>query len=95
MDCFVNVEQAIAKKGCRAVYGWAVWQVPGNYIEAEFHYVWQIDAGEMMDVTQHPYRINNIRVLPDITSIYKGQQVDIVHQALVNVLDVIRWFYLI
>lgn len=49
----------------------------------------------MLDVTQHPYRINNIRVLPDITSIYKGQQVDIVHQALVNVLDVIRWFYLI
>lgn len=49
----------------------------------------------MMDVTQHPYLINNIRVLPDITSIYKGQQVDIVHQALVNDLDVTRWFYLI
>ena len=55
MDCFVNVEQAIAKNGGRAVYGWAIWQVPGVYIEAEFHCVWENDAGEMLDVTPYPY----------------------------------------
>lgn len=52
MVCFVNVEQAIAKSGGRAIYGQAIWQVPRVYIEAEFHCVWENDAGEMLDVTQ-------------------------------------------
>lgn len=49
MDCFVNVEQAIAKSGGRAIYGWAIWQELGVYIEAEFHCVWENDAGEMLE----------------------------------------------
>ncbi|WP_105282906.1 hypothetical protein [Escherichia sp. MOD1-EC5457] len=36
MDCFSNVEMVIEQNGGRAVYGWAIWQVPGVYIEAEF-----------------------------------------------------------
>lgn len=94
MDCFVNVEQAIAKNGGRAVYGWAIWQVPGVYIEAEFHCVWENDAGEMLDVTPYPYRMDNILFLPDSTRTYKGRQVDNIRKALVNDPDVIRWLYL-
>ncbi|EPU8564756.1 hypothetical protein ACVZYT_002500 [Yersinia enterocolitica] len=94
MDCFLNVEKAIAKNGGRAVYGWAIWQVPGIYIEAEFHCIWENDAGEMLDVTPYSYRMDNILFLPDITRIYKGRQIDNIRQALVNDPDVIRWLYL-
>ncbi|ELY2665834.1 hypothetical protein [Cronobacter sakazakii] len=54
MDCFVNVEQAIAKKGGRAFNGWVIWQVPGVYIQAEFYCIWENNAREMLDVTPYP-----------------------------------------
>lgn len=94
MDCFSNVEMVIEQNGGRAVYGWAIWQVPGVYIEAEFHCIWENDAGEMLDITPYTYRTENILFLPDSTRIYRGQQVDNIRQALVNDPDVIRWLYL-
>ena len=80
MDCFSNVEMVIEQNGGRAVYGWAIWQVPGVYIEAEFHCIWENDAGEMLDITPYPYRTENILFLPDSTRIYRGQQVDNIRQ---------------
>lgn len=94
MDCFPNVEMVIEKNGGKAVYGWAIWWVPGVYIEAEFHCIWENDAGEMLDITPYPYHTDNILFLPDSKRIYKGQQVDNIRQALVNAPDVIRWLYL-
>ena len=32
MDCFKNVEMVVEQNGGKAVYGWAIWQVPGVYI---------------------------------------------------------------
>ena len=94
MDCFGNVEKAIAKNGGRAVNGWAIWLVPGVYIEAEFHCVWENDAGTLLDVTPYHYRMDNILFLPDSTRSYKGRQVDNIRQGLVNDPDVTRWLYL-
>lgn len=74
MDCFSNVEMVIEQNGGRAVYGWAIWQVPGVYIEAEFHCIWENDAGEMLDITPYPYRTENILFLPDSTRIYRGSR---------------------
>jgi hypothetical protein len=41
-----DVEMVIELNDGRAVYGWAIWQVPGVYIEAEFHRTWKNDAAE-------------------------------------------------
>ena len=94
MDCFFNVERAIEQHGGKAVYGWAIWQMTGVYIEAEFHCIWENDAGDMLYITPYPYRMDSILFLPDYTRIYTGKQVDNIRQALVDDPDVIRWLYL-
>lgn len=93
-DCFINVERIIEKNGGRAVFGWTIWQVPGVFIEAEFHCVWEKETGLMLNVTPYPYRLDNILFLPDHTRVYTGRQLDNVRQSLVNDPDVIRWLYL-
>ena len=92
--CFINVERAIEKSGGRAVFGWTIWQVPGVFIEAEFHCVWEKESGSLLNVTPYPNRPDNILFLPDHTRVYTGKQLDNVRQALVNDPDVIRWLYL-
>lgn len=94
MDCFFNVERAIEQHGGKAVYGWAIWQISGVYIEAEFHCIWENDEGEMLDITPYPYRMDSILFLPDHTRTYTGKQVDNIRKALVDDPDVIRWLYL-
>ncbi|CAH5472694.1 hypothetical protein WNJ68_03495 [Klebsiella grimontii] len=93
-DCFINVERAIEKNGGRAVNGWTIWQVPGVFIEAEFHCVWEKESGVMLNVTPYPNRPDKILFLPDHTRVYTGKQLDNVRQPLVNDPDVIRWLYL-
>lgn len=93
-DCFINVQQVIASNGGKAVFGWAIWLVPGVYIEAEFHCIWEDDAGNMRDVTPYPYRFEKILFLPDPKRLYSGRQIDSVRKPLVDDPDVIRWLYL-
>jgi len=93
-DCFLIVEDHIGRHGGKAVLGWAIWQVPGVYIEAEFHCIWQNPDGVMHDVTPYPHHYDNILFLPDHTRTYSGRQVDNVRQALVKDRDVTRWLYL-
>lgn len=93
-DCFLIVEDHIEHHGGKAVFGWVIWQVPGVFIEAEFHCIWRNSDGVMHDVTPYPYHFDNILFLPDNAHLYSGRQVDNVRQALVNDRDVIRWLYL-
>jgi hypothetical protein len=53
LDCFNNVRRKVAKEGGRVVYGWAVWEWPGVYIEAEHHAVYEPspEHGRWMDIT--------------------------------------------
>lgn len=93
-DCFLNVEGHIERHGGTALFGWAIWEVPGVYIEAEFHCIWQDTAGVMHDVTPYPFHLDKVLFLPDNTRVYTGRQIDSVRKALVNARDVIRWLYL-
>ena len=36
-ECFAVVDSCVAKHGGRRILGWAIWERPGVYIEAEFH----------------------------------------------------------
>lgn len=93
-DCFINVDNYIKCHGGRAVLGWAIWLVPGVYIEAEFHCIWQGPDDVMLDVTPHPYHFESTSFLQDSTCVYTGLQVDSIRKSLVSDRDVIRWLHL-
>ena len=44
-DCFENVRRKIKKEGGRIQYGWALWEWPGVFIEAEHHAVYEPPSG--------------------------------------------------
>ncbi|WP_263064745.1 hypothetical protein [Dickeya dadantii] len=93
-DCFQIVSNHTEQHGGKEVIGWAIWEMPGVYIEAEFHCIWQDPAGGWHDLTPYPYHYDNILFLPDHTRFYSGRQVDNFRQALVDDREVCRWLHL-
>lgn len=93
-ECFSIVPKQIAAHGGNQLTGWAIWEVPGIYIEAEFHSVWQRPDGEIFCITPRPYLFDEILFVPDSTRKYVGRQVDNIRKALVRDNDVVRYLYL-
>ncbi len=51
-DCFNCVRQKVGQAGGRIQYGWAIWEWPGVYVEAEHHAVWEPSPGaSLIDIT--------------------------------------------
>ncbi len=51
-DCFNCVRQKVERAGGRIQYGWAIWEWPGVYVEAEHHAVWEPSPGAtLIDIT--------------------------------------------
>lgn len=64
-ECFFNVRRKISKDGGQLQHGWCVWELPGLYIEGEFHGVWVCPTGEMIDVSPKHEGELRILFLPD------------------------------
>jgi hypothetical protein len=47
------------------VSGWAIWTVPGIYLEAEHHGVWQNKRGDLIDVSPQMNAGRRLLFLPD------------------------------
>jgi hypothetical protein len=94
-ECFSIVDDYIALHGGEAVIGWAIWEVPGVYIEAEFHTVWKAPDDALHDLTPRPQAFEAILFLPDTTRKYNGKQVNNIRLALVDDLDVHRYLHLV
>lgn len=69
-ECFDNVARKIARAGGSAVCGWAIWTIPGIYVEAEHHGVWPRRTGELIDVSPQPNLPRRILFLPDPNAVY-------------------------
>ncbi|MNC06827.1 hypothetical protein D3C75_543500 [compost metagenome] len=93
-ECFQIVADHVVRHGGKAITGWAIWEVPGVYIEAEYHSIWQDADGVLHDLTPYPHKFDKILFLPDHTRPYCGRQMDNFRQAVVNDRDVYRWLYL-
>lgn len=93
-ECFAVVAAAVAAQGGEQVTGWALWTVPGVYVEAEFHAVWRTPAGELLDIARPPQAFTEISFLPDPVHRYRGRQIDNIRQALVEDIDVTRFLFL-
>ncbi|MDA7086518.1 hypothetical protein PH586_09020 [Pseudomonas sp. SA3-5] len=95
MECFPIVAEHVALHGGEALIGWAIWEVPGVFIEAEFHSVWKDASGLLHDLTPRSIPFEAILFLPDSTRQYRGRQVDNIRQPLAKDLDVYRYLYLV
>ena len=56
--------------------GWAILQLDGIWLEAEFHAVWRDQKGQLLDVTPREFPFQEYLFLPDPTRAYKGIQVE-------------------
>lgn len=87
-ECFSVVDACVAKNGGRRVIGWAIWERPKVYIEAEFHAVWQMPSGEILDISPRPLPIPRILFIDDRNRKHTGFQVDNIRKPLVKDKDV-------
>lgn len=95
-ECFELVAEKIKEFGGEQVLGWAIWEKPGVFIEAEFHSVWKQSNGELLDLNPRPekFGIRSILFVPDKNAKYEGKQIDNVRKQLVDDKDVARFLYL-
>lgn len=75
-ECFSIVENYILSHGGEIVIGWALWELPSLYIEAEFHAIWKSPNGEFIDLNSRALKTENILFLADKTISYEGFQVN-------------------
>ena len=50
-ECFYIVEAQCKEHGGRSVTGWALWELPTLFVEAEFRCVWERPDGTLVDIT--------------------------------------------
>ena len=83
-DCFPIVDRQVASAGGESVIGWAVWEWPKVFIEAEFHAVWKQPDGSLLDIAPKVMPIPRILFIPDPQRVYRGRQVANVRRPLCN-----------
>ncbi len=93
-DCFPIVAEQVAAKGGQQIFGWAVWELPGVFIEAEFHSVWESPEGELVDIVPRLRPFTEIAFVLDANRRYENRQVDNVRKQLVIDNDVKRFLFL-
>ncbi len=92
-ECFYNVKQKIARDRGHIVYGWAIWEWPRVFLEAEHHAVWS-DGDRLVDVTPHVPASDRILFLPDPQRVYDyvtKKRILNVKRSLGNFPSVERW----
>lgn len=68
--CFSNVAAHVKIHGGQIAYGWAIWHVPGLYLEAEHHGVWRKDADTLIDISPQFNNPPRILFLPDQSAVF-------------------------
>jgi hypothetical protein len=75
-ECFPLVTARVDLDGGNSVLGWALWELPGVFVEAEFHAVWRDPTGKFADITPRNRPISRILFLPDASTVYEGRQIE-------------------
>lgn len=83
-ECFSIVDEHITNNKGEKILGWAIWELPGIFIESEFHAVWKSPDGELLDLNPRPLKTEKILFIPDHNLIYDGYQKNNFRLALTN-----------
>ncbi len=81
-ECFSLVESYVALHGGNMVLGWAIWEYPKAFIEAEFHAVWCAPDGSYLDISPRNHVVPRVLFIPDVRRKYNGTQVDNIRKPL-------------
>jgi hypothetical protein len=92
-ECFPIVEERTAETGGSMAVGWAIWEWPGIFIEAEFHAVWVHPGGILIDLAPRALLTPSILFLTDPSRKYEGRQVDNIRKPLIRDNDLIRYLF--
>jgi hypothetical protein len=65
--CFDGVLEKVRHDGGGIRLGWAFWEWPNAFLNAEFHAVWGDPAGRLVDITPKPLGEKTILFAPDPT----------------------------
>ena len=71
LECFENVRRKVERAGGALVVGWAIWEWPEVFVEAEHHAVWSSNQG-LIDITPHGKDFDQVLFLPDPNAPYGG-----------------------
>jgi hypothetical protein len=93
-ECFPIVKEQIATYGGSMAIGWAIWEWPGVFIEAEFHATWASPEGTLIDLNPRASFISSIVFLPDPLRRYEGKQIDNIRKPLIRDNDLIRFLFI-
>lgn len=83
-DCFENVNRYVEENGGQRQLGWAIWEWPSVYVEAEFHAVWRSPTNNYFDVTPNEPPYPWILFVADNRRPYVGAQVDNIRRAITS-----------
>jgi hypothetical protein len=93
-DCVGNVAKQVARHGGEALVGWAVWEWPHVFIEAELHVIWRAPDGAELDVSPPGAALARTLFLPDAARSFDGGMVDNRRKPLCRDPDVKRFLQL-
>ena len=91
-ECFHVVRRQVATVGGGAIIGWSIWELPGLFVEAEFHSVWRSPDGEHIDLTPKNEPTARILFLPTPDRTYDGRPLNNVRRALTREPILSEWF---
>ena len=83
-ECFRVVNHCVSAHGGRAVLGWNIVELPGIWLEAEFHAVWQRPDNALLDVSPREFPLARYLFVEDKNLPYNGAQVASQFQALTS-----------
>lgn len=63
-DCLLNVFEQVTTHGGAERQGWAIWYIPGVWVEAEYHCIWLSPDGRLIDITPKKDGETSILFLP-------------------------------
>jgi hypothetical protein len=75
-ECIAAVEEKIKRDNGSRQLGWQIWEMPGVFIEAEFHAVWMSPNGTLIDIKPKTEQIKKILFIPDSKVKYDGSRID-------------------
>ena len=81
-ECFHLVEERARREGGSRLIGWALWEMPGLYAEAEYHAIWQAPDGRYLDISPKLEPTAKVLFLPIPGAEYNDLQKDNVRRAI-------------
>ncbi len=81
-ECFHLVDEQVHLSGGIRVMGWSLWEMPGLFVEAEFHAVWLSPDGDYLDIALKARPTARILFLPTPDAVYCERQVNNVRRTI-------------